>query len=214
MTTEGKRPQHTNGSALRLLSSAEHPQRTTVAPTGFFHIKLAAGASAAELLRTARIIPYMPRMLTFFLVCLLALRGLAGDAMAMGSLPTGDMAAMVAAPNSRAHGSAPSQAADAHHHAAPTAEAGHKPQPSHGFGEPSQTLAQHNSCDAADDSAPACGKHDQGAPCAACVICHLPASPSALLPAMGEMLSYAQPPGTPARFASAPLLQASKPPIA
>jgi hypothetical protein len=50
----------------------------------------------------------MPRVLTFFLVCLLALRGLVGDAMAMGSLPIGDMAAMVAAPDSMAHSFAPS----------------------------------------------------------------------------------------------------------
>jgi hypothetical protein len=156
----------------------------------------------------------MPRVLTFFLVCLLALRGLAGDAMAMGSLPIGGMAAMVAAPDSMAHGFAPSQTADTHHHAAPAAEAGHKPLPSHDFGEPSQSLAQHSSCDTADAPTPACGEHDQGAPCAACVICHLPASPAVLLPAMGEIPPYAQPLGTPARFASAPLLQASKPPIA
>lgn len=153
-------------------------------------------------------------MLTFFLVCLLALRGLVGDAMAMGSLPIGGMAAMVAAPDSMAHEFVPSQTVDEHHHAAPTAEAGHKPLPAHDFGEPSDALAQHNSCDAADATTPACGKHEQGTTCAACVICHLPASPAVLRLAMGAMLPYAPPLATPARFASAPLLQASKPPIA
>lgn len=167
-------------------------------------------------------------MLSFFLVVLLALRGLAGDAMAMGVLPAmGAPLAVVAA----------TAAADAGHHSASAdsahaAHTAHSPAvttaaaadtdlhtPHHHSPAPhdassahaaAPTLAEH--C-AANTSAPGCGDHSHGAPCAACVICHSAVSPTALQVAAPVAPAHGQPVGAPARFASAQPLQASKPPI-
>lgn len=181
-------------------------------------------------------------MLSFFLVVLLALRGLAGDAMAMGVLPAmGAPLAVVAAtadgtqadhtsPHGNHHAAQHSTGADNAHAshaahspaiAATTADTDlhaphhHSPAPHDAFDASTQaaattTLAEH--C-AADASAPGCGDHSHGAPCAACVICHSAVSPTAMQVAAPVTPAHAQPLGAPARFASAQPLQASKPPI-
>ncbi|WP_370682116.1 hypothetical protein [Comamonas sp. GB3 AK4-5] len=146
-------------------------------------------------------------MLTFFLVCLLALRGLAGDAMAMGSLPT--MATKATAHTSMAH-----SADHGSHHAQAAVAASELLALHHHSPEDSpRPMTYGDICAAADAATPACGEHNHGAPCAACVICHSAVSPTMLLPAMAGELPHAQPLSAPARFASAQPLQASKPPI-
>lgn len=181
-------------------------------------------SAAMELLAPGGIIPCMRRMLSFFLVVLLALRGLAGDAMAMGTLPAMGAALQVTAataPADDAH-AAHSPTADSAH-AAPTSSspAGpatdadllalhhHSPAP-HDAPSASAPAAEHCATEA---SAPGCGDHSHGAPCAACVICHSAVSPTALQVAAPVAPAHGQPVGAPAHFASAQPLQASKPPI-
>lgn len=161
-------------------------------------------------------------MLSFFLVVLLALRGLAGDAMAMGVLPAmGAPLAVVAATAAADDAQAVHAGHTAHAPAVTTAAVAdtdlhtphhHSPAPhdTSSAQAAAPTLAEH--C-AADASAPSCGDHSHGAPCAACVICHSAVSPTALQVAAPVAPAHAQPMGTPARFASAQPLQASKPPI-
>lgn len=161
----------------------------------------------------------MRRMLSFFLVMLLVLRGLAGDAMAMGTLPTMPMVAVAHASlvDGAGHRTVADGAAHAGHHAAPAWAAEPLSLDHHGQAGDHRAGAQSGSCAAAgadvDALSPHCGDHRHGAPCAACVICHSALSLVMQLPAMAEGSTHAQPLGPTARFASALPLQASKPPI-
>ena len=138
----------------------------------------------------------MRRGLSFILVLLLVLRGLLGDAMAMGTAP-------VVAPTASVHHPAPT----ASEHS--TASQG---MPSHGENHAGTT--GHNPVATATCSAQAsdCG-HEHGPTCSACGVCHsalftpdllaqpLLPQPSALRPLGGT------------RFASASAALAIKPPI-
>lgn len=125
----------------------------------------------------------MRRFAALALILLLALRGLLGDAMAMGLAP-------MPADTHTAHTTA---AHDSHgsHHAGQQAYAAHPP--AH--------------CAGGD------GPHDRHAACSACGICHsafpAPAFASALPSAAGGTPHRREG----ARFASAPPAQAIKPPI-
>lgn len=169
-------------------------------------------------------------MLSFFLVMLLVLRGLAGDAMAMlPAMGATSAAATAAGPadmaqanvHPAAHGTAflaaPEAALDqdhasqagsdnsTHHH--PGAD-GHAGSPTH-----ATHTVQAEHCAPADATGPACGEHSHGTPCGACVVCHSAVSPVSLLPPAGTSAPHALPVSVPAHFASAQPLQASKPPI-
>lgn len=170
-------------------------------------------------------------MLSFFLVMLLVLRGLAGDAMAMGMLPAmgaTSAAATAASPADMAlgmpppaHGmaflAAPEPALDHDHasHAGSDNSAHHHPGADGHAGAPTHAThtAQAEHCAPADATGPACGDHSHGTPCGACVVCHSAVSPVSLLPAAGTSTHHALPVSVPAHFASAQPLQASKPPI-
>lgn len=134
----------------------------------------------------------MRACLSLLLILMLALRGLMGDAMAMGMVAPVMPAAM------------------AEHHASSLAD--------HADMGTSHTSADSSHCSTGDD--PAChgdhGKHDpaqHGASCSACGICHSAvdlfndAGFAALAPALLARASGSAP------FASALLTQASKPPI-
>jgi len=137
----------------------------------------------------------MRRLLPLFMILLLTLRGLLGDAMAMGSLPnTGDhMTTAVAAAQTapQAHHHATAMTDDAHAHAA-------------------ETQALH--CEATP-TAPACGGSHHTTACAACGICHSAFSPTLLLAPCQDLPTQAAPASGRADFASATLVQATKPPI-
>ena len=163
----------------------------------------------------------MRRSLSFILVMLLVLRGLLGDAMAMGTVPAGgyapsavrqadeDMAVVHQVANVlAAHwGSADAPAPhsvphhDGHHHTAATVD---------------PELLAHDDCATPAHSAPANGTaccHDQDPSCSACGICH-----SALYqldpPLPGHGLAFRTPPlQRGASFVSAPAALAIKPPI-
>ncbi len=187
-----------------------------------------------ELPDAGGIIPCMRRMLSFFLVVLLALRGLAGDAMAMGTLPA--MGASAAAVHHSMpgmdHGSSSASLSSPISSAAQADSPGtaHGPQGHHAEHADRDAVSPPHSAppDGADlhatltpadrcaapgaQSASGC-EHSHGAPCAACVVCHSAVSPMSLPLAANDTPPHAQPVGGAARFASAQPLQASKPPI-
>lgn len=134
----------------------------------------------------------MRRLSSLLIVLLLVLRGLLGDAMAMGSLP---------ALLGQDAGHAMAQAAPAGHKGA----APHASPEQHAHGNPPGER-----CAAQDSSA--C-EHAHGASCAACGICHSAVSPTASLSHAGEEAGGVRPAGLSPRFASALPLQAVKPPI-
>ena len=150
----------------------------------------------------------MRRGLSFILVLLLVLRGLLGDAMAMGAAP-------VPQPAAPAHHHAPSDP-DRGVHALMGHEAVH-PQQAAGHADHADHVPVHEA--AADACAPSasaqdadCG-HEHGPACSACGICHsalytpdLPVPPQALA-------STALRPLGGERFASAPAALLIKPPI-
>lgn len=157
----------------------------------------------------------MRRLLPLFLVLLLVLRGLLGDAMAMGTMPP--MGAPVGSTAHSAaehsHGSA-ADPASPHGSAHATADtAPHHPSDDHSeHSEHSASLTPADLCAAADASV-ACGDHSHSAPCAACVVCHSAVSPTTLQLAAGDTPPHVPPVDRCARFVSAQPLQASKPPI-
>lgn len=159
----------------------------------------------------------MRRPLSIVMVFLLVLRGLLGDAMAMGAAP--------------ASGAPPVHAGEAHHHAPELAHAmaevladgvsqGH-PHSAHSptihAAQATQTahsdpaLLQAASC--TDSSASGCGGHEHGSSCPLCGICHSALFTPAGIGARGLSPCTALRPQGSERFASAALLQASKPPI-
>lgn len=145
-------------------------------------------------------------MLSFFLVILLALRGLAGDAMAMDLLPT--QVASVGSALSGQHRMGHDAPARLAALSPGTALAGHG---NHGADLPGYAPLTRADLCAADSASPSC---DHGAPCATCAVCHAAAPPRAALPPTADALPQPQPVSAPVRFASALLLRASKPPIA
>jgi hypothetical protein len=175
----------------------------------------------AELLPIPRIIPCMRRGFSFVLVLLLVLRGLLGDAMAMGKAP-------MLAPTATAHhhmlasttleglhlamdhGSmdlAAPQAAGHHAHEE------HGSPASHGLHAPQDASSASAEVCSPNSAGPACHAHEGMASCSACGICHsvlsqpsLPALPQAQAPGTLRPLSGA-------RFASAPAALLIKPPI-
>ena len=145
----------------------------------------------------------MRRLFSLFIVLLLVLRGLLGDAMAMGE--------MVAVPS-------PSFAAALHDHGADQGPGLHTAQTdpaAHGATAADPLQHAHGSppgegCAAQDSSA--C-EHAHGMSCAACGICHSAVSPTASLARAAEAAAGIRPAGLSPRFASALPLQAVKPPI-
>lgn len=143
----------------------------------------------------------MRRPLSIVMVLLLVLRGLLGDAMAMGAAP------VTSAP--AAH------AAEAHHHHVPelalataaVQESAHSAHASHQACEAAQTA----SC--ADATASGCGGHEHGPSCTLCGICHSALFTPGGIEPHGAFSSACMRPQGSARFASAALLQAIKPPI-
>lgn len=143
----------------------------------------------------------MRRFLPLFMMLLLTLRGLLGDAMAMGSLPNvppHQPAATTVTLDMPTH---------AAHHATLAADTG---------GSLHNTGTDHGSthCAATTDSAPGCGGNHHSAPCAACGICHSVLSTPAVLAPPADLQAHAQPASGQSRFVSATLVQAIKPPIA
>lgn len=139
----------------------------------------------------------MRRGLHIFLVLLLALRGLLGDAMAMGIAPTQPHA------STEAHGAV---------HALMDHGTAHEAQATvHDHGSGLHGAVAPDAC-APDTPCADCGQ-GHGPGCAACGICH-----SALFHPGLPVVPQAQAPATPrphrgARFASAPAALAIKPPI-
>ena len=140
----------------------------------------------------------MRRLFSLFIVLLLVLRGLLGDAMAMGE--------MVVAPNPSFAAALHEHGADskASHHTVPAESAAHGAAASHAASPPGE------GCAAQDSSA--C-EHAHGVSCAACGICHSAVSPTASLARAAEAAAGIRATGLSARFASALPLQAVKPPI-
>lgn len=162
----------------------------------------------------------MRRPLSIVLVLLLVLRGLLGDAMAMGAAPVmSALAPAVAsapalAPASALHHHAPeialeiTQSPDSpeQHHAAHAADHG----PDHA------SHAEHSAGCAPQASGPAggsCGEHEHGPSCTLCGICHSALFTPGQIGSDGATPSAALRPQGSARFASAAKLQAIKPPI-
>ena len=155
----------------------------------------------------------MRRPLSIVLVLLLVLRGLLGDAMAMGAAPVmGVPAPAVAlASDSALHHHAPeiAQSPDSHErHPAHATE-----QPSH----PSHTSHAEHSADCSPQAgSPAgggCGEHEHGPSCTLCGICHSALFTPGQIDSDGPAPAAALRPRGSARFASAAKLQAIKPPI-
>lgn len=138
----------------------------------------------------------MRRLLPLFMILLLTLRGLLGDAMAMGSLPSNGAHRPAAVDTALAQ-------PQAHHHTTATTDDAHA--------HAAQAQALH--CEATP-TAPACGGSHHTTACAACGICHSAFSPPLLLAPCQDLPTQAAPASGRADFASATLLQATKPPIA
>jgi hypothetical protein len=166
----------------------------------------------------------MRRPLSIVLVLLLVLRGLLGDAMAMGAAPVMSALAPAAAsapalaPASALHHHAPEIAREValeimqspdspeQHHATHAADHG----PDHA------SHAEHSAGCAPQAGGPAggsCGEHEHGPSCTLCGICHSALFTPGQIGSDGAAPSAALRPQGSARFASAAKLQAIKPPI-
>lgn len=158
----------------------------------------------------------MRRPLSIVLVLLLVLRGLLGDAMAMGAAPVMSALAPAAA-------SAPAldPASALHHHA---------PEVALEITQSPDSPEQHHAAHAADHASHAehsaacapqasghpggsCGEHEHGPSCTLCGICHSALFTPGQIGSDGAAPSAALRPQGSARFASAAKLQAIKPPI-
>lgn len=142
----------------------------------------------------------MRRPLSIVLVLLLVLRGLLGDAMAMGAAPVmGVPAPAVASASDSA----------LHHHAPEIAQSpgSHERHPAH---------AEHSadcSSQAGGLAGGSCGEHEHGPSCTLCGICHSALFTPGQIGSDGAAPSAALRPQGSVRFASAAKLQAIKPPI-
>ena len=136
----------------------------------------------------------MRRSLSFMLVLLLVLRGLLGDAMAMGVVPV----AMPTAPvQHHAAVAVQPDAASQHHDHALAVEQG---------------FASASACAVHDAGATDCG-HGTEHTCSACGICHSALFPSAALAQHASLAPFALHPNGHTPFASAAAALAIKPPI-
>ena len=133
----------------------------------------------------------MRRLLSVFMICLLALRGLLGDAMAMEAMPQ-----PVPAPymHAVAHHSASQRLNAIHHRIAPP----------HADSRDCATLAPAAHC---HDKAP------DGTHCSSCMLCHSAWSLSNLAVLAAHVDSAAHPQHAPPGWASAILTSLFKPPI-
>ncbi len=139
----------------------------------------------------------MRRIFPLFIVLLLVLRGLLGDAMAMGEMvPSASFGAAL-----HEHGADQGPS----HHTVPAAHGAMAADPPH-----AHASSAGEGCAAQDSSA--C-EHAHGVSCAACGICHSAVSPTASLARAFEAAARIRPAGLSPRFASALPLQAVKPPI-
>ncbi|ATH14798.1 hypothetical protein CHL79_21395 [Delftia acidovorans] len=150
----------------------------------------------------------MRRPLSIVLVLLLVLRGLLGDAMAMGAAPVmGVPAPAVASASDSA----------LHHHAPEIAQSpdSHERHPAHATEQPSHTShAEHSAASQAGGPAGgSCGEHEHGPSCTLCGICHSALFTPGQIGSDGAAPSAALRPQGSTRFASAAKLQAIKPPI-
>lgn len=150
----------------------------------------------------------MRRPLSIVMVLLLVLRGLLGDAMAMGAAPVPSV-----------H---PAHATEAHHHAPElaqaflaTADSSENAHGAHSASAPHHAAgpAQASSTSCVEGNASACGGHEHGPSCTLCGICHSALfTPGGIEPHGAFSHASLRPQGS-ERFASAALLQAIKPPI-
>ncbi|WP_232533326.1 hypothetical protein [Delftia acidovorans] len=146
--------------------------------------------------------------MSIVLVLLLVLRGLLGDAMAMGAAPVmGVPAPAVASASDSA----------LHHHAPEIAQSpdSHERHPAHATEQPSHTShAEHSAASQAGGPAGgSCGEHEHGPSCTLCGICHSALFTPGQIGSDGAAPSAALRPQGSTRFASAAKLQAIKPPI-
>lgn len=135
------------------------------------------------------------------MVLLLVLRGLLGDAMAMGAAPVVAVLAPAVASAS---------AATRHHHAPEIAQSPDSHDQHH------SAHAEHSAGCAPQASGHAggsCGEHEHGPSCTLCGICHSALFTPGQIGSNGASPSAALRPQGSARFASAAKLQAIKPPI-
>jgi hypothetical protein len=140
---------------------------------------------------------------------LLVLRGLLGNAMAMGAAP-------VLAPASAA--SAASAASQLHHHAPEMAPMLEQAAMAADGGDHAGHAAAHASPNASHDTGCApqsgdCAEHEHGPSCTLCGICHSALFTPGQLQEGGVSAATALRPQGSERFASAARLQAIKPPI-
>ncbi len=136
----------------------------------------------------------MPRALSLMLVVLLVLRGLLGDAMAMG-ISAAPVAG--AAPMALAHGAT-----------------GHAPRPAQAHeqgGAPADAAAP--ACTAGEGADAGACSHAAGLACSACGICHSTLFTTALLVPPQPLPRVALHPLRRTPFASAAVARATKPPI-
>ncbi|MBD9403349.1 hypothetical protein [Comamonas sp. CMM02] len=156
----------------------------------------------------------MRRVLPLLMILLLTLRGLLGDAMAMGTLPQAVphmSAASAVQPHADSH---TNSQADHQRLAASPAGDVHSMGSSQHAAAAADMLPGTEHCATTTPSAPGCAGSHHSTPCAACGICHsVLSSPAAVAPAHA-LPAHATPASAQARFASAALLQAIKPPIA
>ncbi|MBJ2140387.1 hypothetical protein JC796_06585 [Delftia acidovorans] len=152
----------------------------------------------------------MRRPLSIVLVLLLVLRGLLGDAMAMGAAPVmGVPTPAVASASDSA----------LHHHAPEIAQSpdSHERHLAHATEQPSHTSHAEHSADCSSQAGgPAggsCGEHEHGPSCTLCGICHSALFTPGQIGSDGAAPSAALRPQGSTRFASAAKLQAIKPPI-
>lgn len=138
----------------------------------------------------------MRRFLSLFMMLLLALRGLAGDVMAMESPAAHSPAAMVA---STAAMHMPHDMADSDSHAHPE----HSEHSNH-------TVVEAPQCNATDSSG--CGSHD-GNHCTTCGLCHSAMGQSSIAIFAGSAPASNQAPHGADRFASIAPAAQIKPPI-
>ena len=145
----------------------------------------------------------MRRSLSLALVLLLLLRGLLGNAMAMGAAPMVIPAFQASPTASQLHHHTPLllELADGAHHAEHAAHA-------------TQHAVHEASCASPPDShSGSCAEHEHGPGCTLCGICHSALSTPGQLPQGGLSPASALRPQDSERFASATKLQAIKPPI-
>ena len=166
----------------------------------------------------------MRRPLSIVLVLLLVLRGLLGDAMAMGAAPV--MSALAPA---AASVPALASASALHHHAPEVAQdiaqeithSPDSPEPHHAahaadHGPDHASHAEHSAgCapQASGHPGGSCGEHEHGPSCTLCGICHSALFTPGQIGSDGTAPAAALRPQGSTRFVSAAKLQAIKPPI-